>query len=660
MVNKCELKIKLLKRVINLVVAFLIIFLLGVNSVYANFRYSDFDYDEFAEQTKNYWSQYCDNGDEKCVDEIIKSQRKYYTKLYKLLAKYEKKGLLIDDAIIIATTFFEFGPSDFNDSSGSYNLDDNDDIERDETASFWENETDTLKLLLKAMIGYERICYGVTDVTVEENTDGESLDEDNEPRYVCNEGNIDGENGNYRCLVPLQNESVTFWQKFKEGLGSFFGIKTQSSMDCAALASEKGYSTSELIDSKEQKVIESGYWRFLEEGNYFDRKPRLYHRYLWVLEKAGKTEISDLYGNEEYEEDLKEVRRDIIKDIKEIIDEYRANRPFANYNAASSNKLWWPIGSAETEEKDGVLFASGNPISVTITSSFGPRIHPITKEAQSTHHGIDIGNLGSAGSSNVIAAKSGVVVAINTNCKSGGDTSCGNSYGNYIQIEHSNGLYTLYAHLHEGTITVSEGDSVMQGQVIAKAGSSESSTATHLHFEVRVGPSSSNAVDPLEYVDPNNPRPIAASLSYVDGGEAMKTVCLSLKSSGFEDNGVAALLTNIQAESGFNPNALGDNGTSYGLCQWHESRWENLKRYSANWQSIEGQLQFLIHELQSGDGGTSIDLYNSLKSGSSSASALSENFCSEFERPANKEYVCSSRASTYADAMFRYVKNNCS
>jgi len=58
-------------------------------------------------------------------------------------------------------------------------------------------------------------------------------------------------------------------------------------------------------------------------------------------------------------------------------------------------------------------------------------------------------------------------------------------YGNTVIIEHDNGLQTLYAHCCE--LNVSEGDYVIQGEVIAYVGASGIADYNHLHFEVRRG-----------------------------------------------------------------------------------------------------------------------------------------------------------------------------
>lgn len=56
-------------------------------------------------------------------------------------------------------------------------------------------------------------------------------------------------------------------------------------------------------------------------------------------------------------------------------------------------------------------------------------------------------------------------------------------FGNYVVIDHGNGLETLYGHL-DSRSPLREGQSVSQGQVIGPVGSTGDSTGNHLHFEV--------------------------------------------------------------------------------------------------------------------------------------------------------------------------------
>ena len=76
------------------------------------------------------------------------------------------------------------------------------------------------------------------------------------------------------------------------------------------------------------------------------------------------------------------------------------------------------------------------------------------------------------------------------------------SYGNYIIIYHpSSNLFTLYAHGQAGSISVSQGQTVKQGQQIMRVGSTGNSTGPHLHFEVRTYPGYySNRVNPANYL----------------------------------------------------------------------------------------------------------------------------------------------------------------
>lgn len=91
----------------------------------------------------------------------------------------------------------------------------------------------------------------------------------------------------------------------------------------------------------------------------------------------------------------------------------------------------------------------------------------------------------------IVAADDGVVALVGT-----GTTG----YGNYIVLEHSGGLATLYGHLSKALVKA--GDQVTQGQPIGLEGSTGNSTGPHLHFELRI---SGKPVDPAPYLPPGPP-----------------------------------------------------------------------------------------------------------------------------------------------------------
>jgi murein DD-endopeptidase MepM/ murein hydrolase activator NlpD len=121
------------------------------------------------------------------------------------------------------------------------------------------------------------------------------------------------------------------------------------------------------------------------------------------------------------------------------------------------------------------------PAAGTVTSRFGRRWGRI-------HKGIDIaGPIGTP----INAAADGIVTA--AGWQSGG-------YGNLVEIRHSDGTTTRYG--HNSQLSVAVGQTVRQGQLVARMGSTGRSTGSHLHFEIR--PSGGNAVNPIAHLPANS------------------------------------------------------------------------------------------------------------------------------------------------------------
>lgn len=175
----------------------------------------------------------------------------------------------------------------------------------------------------------------------------------------------------------------------------------------------------------------------------------------------------------EYEKDiaLQEAR------IKEIEEEIRRQEEEARKQAEAAGTTY------KTTSLGDINFIWPCPSSSRITSGFGGRSSP-TEGASSNHKGIDIG---ASTGSDILAAAGGTVTI----------STYSSSAGNYIMISHGGGISTVYMHCSQRLVEV--GDTVSQGQVIAKVGSTGYSTGPHLHFEIRSG---GGNVDPSLYVSP--------------------------------------------------------------------------------------------------------------------------------------------------------------
>lgn len=163
--------------------------------------------------------------------------------------------------------------------------------------------------------------------------------------------------------------------------------------------------------------------------------------------------------------------------IKQIEAELKRQEEEEKKKAQAQGQTYKPVSIGN------ISFIWPCPSSSRITSGFGGRSSP-TEGASSNHKGIDIG---ASSGSDIIAAADGTVTI----------STYSYSAGNYIMINHGGGVSTVYMHCSK--LLVSEGETVKQGQVIAKVGSTGYSTGPHLHFGVRLN---GTYVNPSQYVSP--------------------------------------------------------------------------------------------------------------------------------------------------------------
>lgn len=111
-----------------------------------------------------------------------------------------------------------------------------------------------------------------------------------------------------------------------------------------------------------------------------------------------------------------------------------------------------------------------------VSSPYGYRNPDIS--GWSFHGGTDIvTGKGNSSGVPVIASASGTVIYVSKSYR---------GYGHQVLIDHGKGITTRYAHMKAGSILVSVGQKVKQGQQIGRIGSTGNSTGPHLHFEVMV------------------------------------------------------------------------------------------------------------------------------------------------------------------------------
>lgn len=311
---------------------------------------------------------------------------------------------------------------------------------------------------------------------------------------------------------------------------------------------------------------------------------------------------------------------------------YNMTQHADSYKANSNIKtsFYWPIGSDEASDANNNIYAK-TPVNSNIIKFY-----------EETKKGIEIE---AKYGTRIIAITSGTVEAVMRN----------DEYGFFVKIKH--GEYTaIYGNLNPNVVNILKmGQTVKKGQLVGYLQNDSSVLAGDgkLIFVMQKG---NTYVNPLQYISEANPRPTDAKyLTYVEGKDNKQTICLSLLATGFSQEAVAGLLANINAESGFRTNALGDSGTSIGLCQWHAGRYKALKNYCKDrYKTVECQLDYLLYELHNSE-------KNSFKvlQAKNSAYQMTTKFCQSFERPAGGATSCNKRANNFSAKFYSYVKNKC-
>ena len=192
---------------------------------------------------------------------------------------------------------------------------------------------------------------------------------------------------------------------------------------------------------------------------------------------------------------------ELIEVKKQEIEQYESNistqsKAIKEYEAdiAEQNEIIKQLEKAVEEEKERIKKQNGLVLTydggtfhfplesyTRVSDDYGPRIHPTLKVKQ-FHNGVDFA---APKGTPIYAAYNGVVVA----------ATYSSTMGNYVMIDHGDGLYTIY--MHASKLYVKKDDVVKKGQKIAGVGTTGRSTGNHLHFSVR---KNGEYVSPWDYI----------------------------------------------------------------------------------------------------------------------------------------------------------------
>ena len=167
-------------------------------------------------------------------------------------------------------------------------------------------------------------------------------------------------------------------------------------------------------------------------------------------------------GQESYDSYEEEASYSQASDSSSYDSSYEEEGSSSSASYSSSSGWSWPVSGT------------------TVTSSYGEREAP-TEGGSTYHQGIDIA---AEEGQDISAAASGTVA----------ETGYNDAMGNYVVIDHGDGVTTTYEHCSD--VYAEEGQDISQGDTIAAVGSTGIATGSHLHFGVSVD---GESVDPTDY-----------------------------------------------------------------------------------------------------------------------------------------------------------------
>ena len=183
------------------------------------------------------------------------------------------------------------------------------------------------------------------------------------------------------------------------------------------------------------------------------------------------------------EELIEQKNRDITRYETDISNKEKAIKEYEEQIKAQEEEIKL-LEAAVAEERKRLLASNGKVITydggmfkfplasmTAVSDEYGWRINPISGKEE-FHNGVD---LAAPGGTDIYAAYDGIVVAAAYN----------NSMGNYVMINHGDGLYTIY--MHASALYVKKDDVVARGETIAAVGTTGYSTGNHLHFTENMG-----------------------------------------------------------------------------------------------------------------------------------------------------------------------------